>query len=215
MTSKPKYKLTYFNLRGLAEPIRYMFAYLGIDYEDKRIEMGEEWNNIKSDVILYHQDYPWGNMPVLKEDDFVLSQSHAIVRYLGLKYNLGGANAQENAKCDEYMDAVKDYLFQFFPLFREKDESKKQEIKEKIIQEVPEKYFPKFCKDLEENGGEFIVGKKVTYADFVVFHYFSQTMTTLGEDIFDNYPAIDKYMESMFKIPQIKKWLAKRPNTMF
>jgi len=201
-------------MRGLAEPIRYIFAYLDIEYEDKRIE-GEEWANIKSDVILYEQDYPWGNMPVLKEDDFVLCQSHAIVRYLGHKYNLAGANLQENAKCDEYLDAVKDYFFQFYPLFREKDESKKQEIKDNIKKEVPQKYFPKFNKILEENGGEFIVGKKVTYADFLIFHYFSQTMITLGEDIFDNYPAIDKYMENMFRIPQIKKWLAKRPNTMF
>jgi len=214
MSDKPKYKLTYFNMRGLAEPIRYIFAYLDIPYEDKRIEQGDEWNNIKSDVLL-HQDYPWGNMPVLKENDFVLCQSHAIVRYLGHKYNLTGANLQENAKCDEYLDAIKDYFYEFFPLFREKDESKKQEIKEKIAKEATMKFFPKFNKDLEANGGEFIVGKKVTYADFLLFHYFSQSMITLGDDIFDEYPAIDKYMENMFRIPNIKKWMAKRPNTMY
>jgi len=33
----PQYKLTYYNIKGLAEPIRIMFAYAGVQYEDYRI----------------------------------------------------------------------------------------------------------------------------------------------------------------------------------
>nr|XP_008520565.1 PREDICTED: hematopoietic prostaglandin D synthase isoform X2 [Equus przewalskii] len=45
----PNYKLTYFNMRGRAEIIRYIFAYLDIKYEDHRIEQAD-WPEIKSDL---------------------------------------------------------------------------------------------------------------------------------------------------------------------
>lgn len=42
----PNYKLIYFNMRGRAEIIRYIFAYLDIKYEDHRIEQAD-WPAIK------------------------------------------------------------------------------------------------------------------------------------------------------------------------
>lgn len=44
----PTYKLIYFDAKALAEPIRILFAYGGIDYEDIRIpRFGEEWPKLK------------------------------------------------------------------------------------------------------------------------------------------------------------------------
>ncbi|XP_023421792.1 hematopoietic prostaglandin D synthase isoform X2 [Cavia porcellus] len=45
----PDYKLIYFNMRGRAEIIRYLFAYLDIKYEDHRIEQAD-WPEIKSNL---------------------------------------------------------------------------------------------------------------------------------------------------------------------
>lgn len=42
----PTYKLHYFNVRAIAEPIRILFAYGGIEYEDVRIPM-EDWPALK------------------------------------------------------------------------------------------------------------------------------------------------------------------------
>ena len=41
-----KYKLVYFNVRARAEVSRMIFAYVGQDYEDKRIER-EDWPELK------------------------------------------------------------------------------------------------------------------------------------------------------------------------
>ncbi|KAB7495423.1 putative glutathione S-transferase 5 [Armadillidium nasatum] len=38
-----KYKLVYFNLRGRAEPIRWMFAVAEQPYEDERLDRQKEW----------------------------------------------------------------------------------------------------------------------------------------------------------------------------
>merc|ERR1711982_261013 len=47
----PKVKLTYFNLRGRAEPTRMLLAYGGIEYEDCRVTPGfvdpTEWMALK------------------------------------------------------------------------------------------------------------------------------------------------------------------------
>lgn len=42
------YKLTYFNRRGRAEPIRYLFAVADVPFEDHRIDEKEEWPSIKA-----------------------------------------------------------------------------------------------------------------------------------------------------------------------
>lgn len=42
----PKYKLTYFNLRGRGELIRLILAQAGVEYEDIRIEK-DKWPAMK------------------------------------------------------------------------------------------------------------------------------------------------------------------------
>ena len=47
----PSYKLTYFDITGLGEPIRILFNYGGIDFVDNRISF-EEWPQHKSSKYL-------------------------------------------------------------------------------------------------------------------------------------------------------------------
>ena len=54
----PKYKLTYFPLRGRAESIRIVFAVAGVEFEDNRIDPKEWFTELKHgeyckyDVVL-------------------------------------------------------------------------------------------------------------------------------------------------------------------
>ena len=57
-SQKANYKLRYFNIRGRAEFLRYMFAYANQDYTDDRIE-NEDWPQIKPTM-------PFGQVPVLE-----------------------------------------------------------------------------------------------------------------------------------------------------
>lgn len=43
----PSYKVIYFNVKALAEPLRYLLSYGNIDFEDIRVSR-EEWPTLKS-----------------------------------------------------------------------------------------------------------------------------------------------------------------------
>lgn len=48
-SENPTFKLRYFNLKALGEPIRMLFAYGGIEFEDIRIE-SSDWPALKSSM---------------------------------------------------------------------------------------------------------------------------------------------------------------------
>lgn len=48
----PKFRFHYFNLKALGEPIRLLFAYGGIEYEDVRVESAD-WPALKSSTLIH------------------------------------------------------------------------------------------------------------------------------------------------------------------
>ena len=51
METTTKIKLTYFNLRGRAEPARLILAHAGVDFEDNRVKH-EEWPALKPSMLI-------------------------------------------------------------------------------------------------------------------------------------------------------------------
>ena len=43
----PTYKLTYFPIKGLAEPIRFIFSYAGVEFTDYRFDKEKDWPTLK------------------------------------------------------------------------------------------------------------------------------------------------------------------------
>lgn len=57
------YKLHHFNTRFLAEPIRFIFAYADVPFEDDRIST-DEWRNFKDSESQMSkvQAYMWNSL---------------------------------------------------------------------------------------------------------------------------------------------------------
>ncbi|KAG8313831.1 hypothetical protein J6590_106319, partial [Homalodisca vitripennis] len=99
MALKPKF--TYFNCIGLGEPIRFLFAYLGRDYDDNRFE-DDVWDKLKPTT-------PWGKVPVLEvEGQKPVVQSIAIARYLAKEAGLTGKDPWEDLRIDEIVYVIND-----------------------------------------------------------------------------------------------------------
>jgi glutathione S-transferase len=92
----------------------------------------------------------------------------------------------------------------------ESDAAKKAELKEKYIADTMPKFLTCMEKRLEENGGQFLVGNGVTWADIAV----AIQLTLM--DVFEvewkkTSPKIEAFQAKIYNLPNIKAWIAKRP----
>ena len=71
-----KYKLTYFPVYGLVEPIRLCLAYNKVAFEDNRVTF-EDWPKLKESGAA-----PFNQLPFLEIDGKKYAQSGAILKYL-------------------------------------------------------------------------------------------------------------------------------------
>lgn len=198
----PKYKLTYFNSKGIIEPLRYIFAYKNVDYEDCRISK-DDWPSIKS-------EQPFGKLPVLEFEGKVLSESVAITRYIAREYGLEGKDNLESAKIDMLIDALKDCSGRRKFMFEE-DPVKKEEIRRQYYADNAV-LFNRFEIILKENGGSYFVGDTLTWADFGIAYCLYEIRGDHACAL-DHCPTLATYVDEFHEIPQIKDWIKKRPKS--
>ncbi|PIC34831.1 hypothetical protein B9Z55_014369 [Caenorhabditis nigoni] len=87
----PAYKLSYFDVRALAEPARLIFALFDVPFEDHRVSV-EEWNELKKKTH-------YGQLPVLEVDGVGIGQSMSITRYLARKFEIAGEKSGGGGYC--------------------------------------------------------------------------------------------------------------------
>ncbi len=161
------YKLVYFNARGGAEPIRFIFAQAGVTYEDKRVE--GEWAKLKPTT-------PTGQLHLLEVEG---KSSRPIARFLAERFGLAGDSDLENA---ELGDVLFDLIPKLFPWFYEKDEEKKKH-----------SYWAILEKRIQDNNSDsgWIYGNKPTYADFSIYCILD-TVAKFNPEFFTKYPGVGK-----------------------
>ncbi|XP_054261333.1 glutathione S-transferase-like [Macrosteles quadrilineatus] len=205
----PKYKLYYFDIKGLAETLRFMLSYMDADWEDVRLPLGsEQWTALKPSM-------PFGKLPVLEEDGKQIPQSVATSRYLATKAGLDGKDAWENLQIDIIADTLQDVKQPIYAAWRETDAEKKKSGTETYIKETLPFYFKKLDETVKENGG-YLANKKLSWVDFLFVTITDFLNFTTGlPDVTADYPNLHKLKQSILNLPKIQQWVAKRPKTDF
>lgn len=199
----PTYKLIYFNFTGLGEPIRFLLHQSGIQFEDSRIEF-EDWAKLKSQM-------PMAQLPVLEIDGKPFHQSKAIGRLIAKQNNLYGADEYEAFQIDATVDTVDDLRMAFAQYYWEKDEGFKAKLKETAFQKLPV-YLDKLNEQVKKNGGYF-AGGKLSWADLLWAAMTDPMCILTGTELNKNHPELQKLVEKVRALPNIKAYLAKRPKT--
>jgi len=201
------YKLTYFNIRGLAEPSRFLLKYGGIKFVDERLEK-DDWATKKA-------NYPFGQLPILTVNGKTYNQSTAIERFLARKVKLAGKDDFEDMEIDSIVDTINDLRLKLGSWFRETDEKSKAAQKETIVKETLPFYLGRLDKIAKENNGH-LACKRLTWAD-LHFTAMCETMNFFfgSDDIFANTANLQAVIKNVKDLPAIKAWLESRPKTDF
>ena len=199
----PNVKLTYFDLRARAEPCRLLLAYGGIKYQDERIT--PSWVDAKPWAAL-KPSTPYGQLPLLKWGDEVLSQSMACARFIAREVGLAGNSSMESAQVDEIVDAIQDLINGFVKLYLAKDEAGLK----KLYEETVPTALGQLEKKLDSRGGQYFVGNNFTWADLHTFMYVSDLP---DKSVLSAFPKIANLVDRVSNIPNIKQWVQTRPVT--
>jgi len=211
-------KLAYWDIRGLAQPIRLLLEYTGTKYEDKFYVCGEAPNYDKSCWFDEKQklgmDFP--NLPYLEDGDRKIVQSNAIIRYIARKNNLCGESEDEKVRVDILENQAMDFRNGFVMMCYTDFDT----IKPKYMEKLPGllKQFSGFLGDRK-----WFAGDKITFVDFVMYELLDQHRMMEPKclddfknlkDLLDRFEALEKiaaYMKSsrFMKTPvnnKMAKW---------
>lgn len=206
MTSPDEPIITYFSIRGRAEPIRLMLEELGIKYCESPVT-GPAWRELKSQM-------PFGKVPMYEDGDYTIHESHAIYRYLGRKYDLYGETEDERIQCDMLEQVLGDALEAFSRLtWSNQFEEKRQHFIDKQLRFTLNN-LENFLA-ISDRAEDFWIGKHLTYVDFLGWTYLD-CMRALAGDTIKEYPNLMHLKETFERRQNIRSYLesGRRPKTI-
>lgn len=197
-----RYTLTYFDIRGRAEPIRLLLAYAGIAYEDRGLD-SDAWAAQKPSS-------PLGQMPFFTEHtaqgDRTMPQTMAIIRHLARVHGLEGKNEDERVAADVASETAIDLRIAFAQL-RFSPAWQDEGAKTKFAQETAPAHFARLAKLLGDR--EWFASSAPTYADLVVFDALDRQVV-VWPSILENFPALASFKRRVESLETLAPYLRSR-----
>lgn len=142
-------------------------------------------------------------------DDLKLTQSKAILYFLGRKFNLLGKNVNEEANvmmlCEEAHDLRMGLNGVFYGASVPSANDKK-----KFLESFVSNYFQNFDNYLGKNNTKFAVGDQPTVADFQLYEYLDTALALDEEGNFvEQYPNVKRLLTTVRELPELKDYIAK------
>eukprot|EP00475_Leptophrys_vorax_P036699 TRINITY_DN6245_c0_g1_i1.p1 TRINITY_DN6245_c0_g1~~TRINITY_DN6245_c0_g1_i1.p1 ORF type:complete len:233 (+),score=62.13 TRINITY_DN6245_c0_g1_i1:6-704(+) len=205
----PKVKLGYWAIRGLAQPIRLLLHYVGVEFNDVRYVQGDgpefsraEWTSEKFNLGL---DFP--NLPYLIDDEsgIKVTQSNAVLTYVARKWRpeLLGTSLEVSSHVDMMLAESYDFRNKLVGIFYD---PKMNEKKAAFVKDTLAPLVGKLSAYFGDK--EWFCGDELTVVDFVLYELLDQSrLFSPGTvehnanlktflDKFEALPAIKRYMES-------------------
>lgn len=196
--------LAYWDLRSLGQPIRNLLIYKGVQFEDKRYKLGpppdyskNEWY---SDRFKLGLEFP--NLPYYIDDDVKLTQSLAILRYLGRKHDLAARNWREAAELDMLEQLARDTLL-IIPYSAKSHPRYKDGLRS--YAENTKDFLEPWSRRIASR--KWVLGDRITYVDFLLYEGLDWHREFKPEAM-HQFPEIVAYLKRFEELPNIKEYFA-------
>ena len=214
-------KLTYFNVRGLAETSRILLAIMEEKYEDFRYPLNIlDLKTFKMEKFEFDQDKKdnkltnsLNKVPFLEVDGIVIPQSKAIERYLATRGNMMGDTLLEYSRIDSICECIRDFKDAYKSV--KSSENKEESMDTWFTETLPERL------SLLENilGREynnFSVGNRLSLADVIIYTFITQFFDDKERSMksIDNTPILKNIVNTVSTNENVINWLSIRPDTM-
>ena len=213
-------KLTYFNIRGLAETSRILLAIMGQEYEDFRYPLNiidlasfnmekPEFDAAKQDGILQGS---LNKVPFLEVDGTIIPQSKAIERYIASQGNMMGNSLLEYARIDSICECIRDFKDAYQRV--RKSENREEEMTKWFTETLPERLgLLEHIVGKENNS--FSVGNRLSLADVIIYVFITQFFDdkTRAMDTTNNTTNIRNIVNNVASNDNLINWLNNRPET--
>jgi len=206
------YKLTYFDIYGRAEAIRFLLTHAKVEFEDVRISR-EELAELKKTG-----KFEFGQVPILEHDGKTLAQSWSILRYLGKIHGYYPDDWESGWKADSLIDATEDFYGKYFRGLFEQDEERKKVLIKEFLEWLPS-WITAVQKRIANNEDpHYAVGNKRTIADFalatIAFNIINNEASPLYAELApltkkEDYPVLTTYLGKLHE--ELKDFLTARP----
>ena len=226
-SSKPVLK--YFDIRGVAETSRILFAIGGEDYDDARYQIDPATFASAAFITAKESGDLKANLnraPVLvTPNGTTIGQSKAIERYLAKQFNMMGNSDEEGAVIDciaEHCRDVKDAAAKkgFSMFVRDKTEEEKAKARTEWFDEDLPAMLGKIEDSVSDSGNNdgYSVGSSISYADVVIWALLRDCSPADAEDTTKaaiNCKTLNSIADTIAAHPGVSKWIETRPETMF
>ncbi|KAI9264748.1 glutathione S-transferase [Sporodiniella umbellata] len=199
-----KITLYYFLIGGKVtlargENVKLFLVDAGLDHEYVRVER-EDWPAMKEQ--LSKEGYYAGSMPYIRMGNQIFGRSVSIMRYLSVKmgHKYHGSTEEENYLLDVIADMTDDWFECMKAAFFGGDEKRKQH--EESVRPAWLNKFEKYYSDNTQ--GPYILGEKITYPDFLVYHLIDDDS---ARNMLGNYPNLKRLVNEFEARPNIKQYL--------
>mmetsp|Transcript_54907 Transcript_54907/g.153997 ORF Transcript_54907/g.153997 Transcript_54907/m.153997 type:complete len:246 (-) Transcript_54907:60-797(-) len=208
--------LVYWNIVGLALPIRLALVYAGVDFVDIRIEAGDPSGDNFNKAYppakagKLSKIMPFPNLPYLLDGDVAIAQTNTILHFVARKY--GFVSSQEHLT-DYYCDQLTDIESEMVRLMYGKS---LDAVVHWYTTSAPV-FLAKFSEILKSGGKGFLTGDAPRIDDFKLYsvlHKLCVLQGDLGSDETKSIVTDDllEYMKRVEELPKIKEYLASPDN---
>ena len=212
-------ELGYWAIRGLAQPIRVLLAYVEVPFSEVRLGIDQDGTVIEDESAdwVSHQstlELPFPNLPYLIDASgraqVRLTQSNAIMRYLARRFDLYGDTPSEQGAIDVLQDEAYDFRNRIVKAAYTLGAEYQAAYDEFVAIGVP-RHLDGFERYLANRGIDtHFVGGRISLVDFVLHELIWQTSVMVPGSVTDTSRArLFAFIESFSRIPQIAAYRAR------